>query len=137
MEVFFFLCIALVFIGIISSAGKDKVNNINRSRNTAHNNFRSYFITLPDDIRFGFMNNLEEQQRLQFEQMIHNVNYECSEEMIDRYNKWAENKEDKSCDTHYCEAIEENNDYTEPEEGCEPWETEDTCNSDDSSAPVD
>lgn len=136
MEVFFFLCIALIFIGVMSSTGKARSSNVKESRNTTYSGFRNDFISLPDEVKMGFMNNLEEQQRLQFEQLLHNESYECSEEMIDKFNKWCENKEDKFCDTSYSDNIEDNNDYIDTEEDYSSWETEDTYNSDDSSPTV-
>lgn len=137
MEVFFLLCIALIFIGVMSSTGKARGSNTKESRNTAYRNFRSDFISLPDEVKMGFMNNLEEQQRLQFDQLLHNESYECSEEMVDKFNKWCENKEDKLCDIPCSENIEDNNDYIDTEEDYGSWETEDTCNNDDSSPSMD
>jgi hypothetical protein len=104
MEILFIAFVALIFFVSFAMGSKQPGR---ARRNLRQSDFRTYFVSLPQETQLNFIDNLDELQRMQFEHMIEDEHFRYDENMVNEFNEWTQQEEHKSIAPY--EHFESNN----------------------------
>jgi hypothetical protein len=92
MEILFIAFVALIFFVSFAMGSKQPGR---ARRNLRQSDFRTYFVSLPQETQLNFIDNLDELQRMQFEHMIEDEHFRYDERMINEFNEWTQQEEER------------------------------------------
>jgi hypothetical protein len=129
MEILLIFFIAFIFLSAISSENKQPRRVARRS---THNNFRTYFNSLPEDTQTNYFNTMNDIQRIQFMALLNDNNTQINESIINEFNEWS--KQECNCDTAPFEQCCQEDSINYEDCSCDEIKWRESCNSEDTSS---